>query len=97
MIGTNAEGKMELIDRIRSTKKAMGYLVSKVSETLEQGMKPMVSIGHIFAPDKLALIRETLLSAFPNAVLINAREISPVIAVHLGNGGYGICWTTIPE
>jgi DegV family protein with EDD domain len=97
MIGTTAEGKMELIDRIRSTKKAMGYLVAKVSETIEQGMKPMVSIGHIFAPDKLALIRETLLSAFPNAVLINAREISPVIAVHLGNGGYGICWTTIPE
>lgn len=97
MIATNAEGKMELADRIRSTKKAIRYLVDKVAETVEDGMKPLVSIGHIFAPDKLALIRETISSAFPNAVLIDARDISPVIAVHLGNGGYGICWTTIPE
>ena len=97
MIATNAEGKMELADRIRSTKKAMRYLVDKISETVTDGMKPLVSIGHIFAPDKLALIRETIREAFPKAVLIDAREISPVIAVHLGNGGYGICWTTIPE
>ena len=97
MIATNAEGKMELADRIRSTKKAMRYLVDKISETVTDGMKPLVSIGHIFAPDKLALIRETIRDTFPKAVLIDAREISPVIAVHLGNGGYGICWTTIPE
>ncbi len=97
MIATNAEGKMELVDRIRSTKKAMRYLVDKISETVTDGMKPLVSIGHIFAPDKLALIRETIRDTFPKAVLIDAREISPVVAVHLGNGGYGICWTTIPE
>ena len=97
MIATNAEGKMELADRIRSTKKAMRYLADKISETVTDGMKPLVSIGHIFAPDKLALIRETIRDTFPKAVLIDAREISPVIAVHLGNGGYGICWTTIPE
>ncbi len=97
MIATTAEGKMELVDRIRSTKKAMRYLVDKISETVTDGMKPLVSIGHIFAPDKLALIRETIRDTFPKAVLIDAREISPVIAVHLGNGGYGICWTTIPE
>ena len=42
MIATTAEGKMELADRIRSTKKAMRYLVDKISETVTDGMKPLV-------------------------------------------------------
>jgi DegV family protein with EDD domain len=97
MIVTDANGKMELADRIRSTKKAMEYLITKIRETIPQGRKPFISIGHISAPEKLESVKAALQAAFPTAVIVAAREISPVLAVHLGKGGYGICWMNIPS
>ena len=97
MIVTDATGKMELADRIRSTKKAMAYLADQIRKTLSPGRKPYISIGHIAAPERFALVKDALQTSFPNAVIVPSREISPVIAVHLGKGGYGICWMTVPE
>lgn len=97
MIITDADGKMELADRIRSTKKAMEYLATKIQETIPAGRKPFISIGHILAPEKYESVKLALQRAFPKAVIVPAREISPVVAVHLGKGGYGICWMNIPE
>ena len=96
MIVTDANGKMELADRIRSTKKAMDYLALNIRESIPAGRKPFISVGHISAPEKLTSVMASLQAAFPNAVIVPAREISPVIAVHLGKGGYGICWMNIP-
>ena len=97
MLITDPDGKMELADRIRSTKKAMEYLVTKIRESIPAGRKPFISVGHIQAPEKLESVSTVLQTAFPQAVIVPAREISPVVAVHLGKGGYGICWMTIPE
>jgi len=97
MIITDSTGKMELADRIRSTKKAMAYLADKIRETLKPGFKPFISIGHIAAPERFAMVKEALQTAFNNAIIVPSREISPVIAVHLGKGGYGICWMSVPE
>ncbi len=97
MLITDPDGKMELADRIRSTKKAMEYLVTKIRESIPAGRKPFISVGHIQAPEKLESVSAVLQTAFPQAVIVPAREISPVVAVHLGKGGYGICWMTIPE
>jgi EDD domain protein, DegV family len=97
MLITDPDGKMELADRIRSTKKAMEYLVTKIRESIPAGRKPFISVGHIQAPEKLESVSAVLQTAFPQAVIVPAREISPVVAVHLGKGGYGICWMNVPE
>lgn len=97
MLITDADGKMELADRIRSTKKAMEYLATKIRESIPVGRKPFISVGHIQAPEKLESVSAALQAAFPQAVIVPAREISPVVAVHLGKGGYGICWMNIKE
>jgi DegV family protein with EDD domain len=97
MIITDADGKMELADRIRSTKKAMEYLATKIRESIPAGRKPFISIGHISAPEKFTSVKEALQKSFPQAIIVPAREISPVVAVHLGKGGYGICWMNIKE
>ncbi len=95
MITTDASGKMELADRIRSTKKAMAYLANKIQAELTPGTKPLISVGHILAPEQGQKVIAALQAVFPEAIIYAARDISPVIAVHMGKGGYGICFMPV--
>ncbi|TJX13351.1 DegV family protein [Tissierella creatinini] len=79
------DGKLELIEKVRGTKKALSSILSKIPEDVK-----MIGICHILNMEEALKIKTQIQEKFPN-VLVTIDELGPVIGGHLGPKTFGIC------
>ena len=88
------EGKIQPLDKVRTTKRARQRVLDEVVQAM--GQRPVrVVVGHIQAEDAAkaiaAQVREQL-----NCVSLHVSEIGPVIGSHVGPGTIGIGACPVP-
>lgn len=80
------DGKLELLDKVRGSQKAISNIISKIPEDVKE-----ISICHILYYEQALQVKERLENKFPN-VKITIDEIGPVIGAHLGPETIGFCF-----
>ena len=86
------EGKVEALEKVRTSKKAQARLISLLEEQLE-GKSPINMIGVLkAAADKAAegLIEEIKKRFNPDELMV--ADLSPVIGTHIGPGATGVAY-----
>ncbi|SES01765.1 EDD domain protein, DegV family [Psychrobacillus sp. OK032] len=91
VIQINNKGELQELDKVRSEKKAVQYLINKVVESAEQEGAKLVYIMHANALDKAESLRDAILLQSPN-IKIEIGEISTVLAVHAGEDTLAVLW-----
>lgn len=92
IITVNPEGKLELVDKVRTHRKVLGYLLHVLDKYQPKTENLHVRIGHIKALEVAQQLKDMILEKFEDARVYISKEISPVVSVHLGKGGLGIAW-----
>lgn len=85
------EGKLDLLEKIRTTKKSWSRVVDLIGEKLDGKTPARMAIVHVNAEHSLpafeALVRENL--SCPEEIVI--AELTPGLSVHSGAGMVGVC------
>jgi DegV family protein with EDD domain len=85
------EGKLDLLEKIRTTKKSWARVIELVGQHLDGKTPERMAIVHVTADDHLPefeqLLRESL--SCPNEILV--AELTPGLSVHSGAGMLGVC------
>jgi DegV family protein with EDD domain len=92
VITVNFEGYLDMIAKVRTSKKVVTYMIDKITESIKNVDKLHVRIGHIMSKDIAIEIKRRIHEKFQNAKVVISNEITPVVAVHLGKGGFGVSW-----
>ena len=92
VLHVDEEGYIKILHKVRTTRRALAYMVDRIAEAIGNVERPHFRIGHIKAIEVATIIKNLLLEKYSKARVIISNEITPVVAVHLGRGGYGIAW-----
>lgn len=91
IIQINNKGELQELDKVRSQKKAIQYLINKVVESVEQEGAKLVYIMHANAQKQAEDLRDAILLQAPNLEL-TIGEISTALAVHAGEDTLAVLW-----
>ena len=91
IIQINKKGELQELDKVRSQKKAVQYLIDKVVESVEQEDAKLVYIMHANALTQAESLRDAILLQSPS-IKIEIGEISTVLAVHAGEDTLAVLW-----
>lgn len=92
ILTVNDAGTIDLIDKVRTQKRVITYMIDKIGDSIENIEKLHVRVGHIMCMDTAIEIKRRILEKFNNARVVISNQITPVVAVHLGKGGFGVSW-----
>ncbi len=90
IIQISPEGELNMIDKVRSEKRALQYLLNKMKTAYTEGVRKFyIMHGNVLAQaEQFSLsIKENM----PNAA-VEIDEISSVLAVHAGEGTLAVFW-----
>ena len=90
IIQITSDGKLEAIDKVRSEKKALQYLVDKVSEGHQKG-KGKVYLMQGNALETAEQLKALITSQVPD-LSVEIGDISSTLAVHAGEGTIAMLW-----
>lgn len=91
------QGKIELLEKIRTTKKAVKRLEDLFAEAVAQSDKPLkVSIETTPNVPAIKELQQFFNANYPE-VTVTTNIIGPVIGTHLGPGAFGIAWIADDE
>ncbi|MFU8792661.1 MAG: DegV family protein [Acholeplasmataceae bacterium] len=82
------EGKVETVEKIRTTKKAQEALLNKYIEETK-GLNVLTYISHAHNEEAAARLKADILKIYPDREVITAY-ITPVVGAHSGPKGVGI-------
>ncbi|WP_205961824.1 DegV family protein [Psychrobacillus vulpis] len=91
IIQINNKGQLQELDKVRSQKKAIQYLINKVVESAEQDGVNLVYIMHANALEQAESLKEAIQLQAPN-VELSIGEISTSLAVHAGEDTIAVLW-----
>ncbi|GGA22089.1 hypothetical protein GCM10011384_09590 [Psychrobacillus lasiicapitis] len=91
IIQINNNGELQELDKVRSQKKAVQYLIDRVVDSVEQEGAKLVYIMHSNALAQAESLRDAILIQSPN-IKIEIGEISTVLAVHAGEDTLAVLW-----
>ncbi|MDI2587872.1 DegV family protein [Psychrobacillus sp. NEAU-3TGS] len=91
IIQINKKGELQELDKVRSQKKAVQYLIDRVGESVEQEGAKLVYIMHSNALTQAESLKEAILLQTPH-LKIEIGEISTVLAVHAGEETLAVLW-----
>lgn len=90
IVQISKEGELTAIDKVRSEKRALQYLINKVIEANNSGMTNMrIMQGNV--PEKAQNLKNMIFEQVPG-MKVEIGEISSVLAVHAGEGTLAIMW-----
>lgn len=92
IITVDEAGNLDLIAKIRTGKKVVKYMLDKIAESVKNAEDLHVRISHIMSLEVANEIKEKILEKFETARVVISNEITPVVGVHLGKGGFGVSW-----
>lgn len=90
IIQITSDGRLEAIDKVRSEKKALQYLVDKVAEGHPKG-KGNVYLMQGNVPEQAKQLKDLILSQVPG-LSVEIGDISSTLAVHAGEGTIAMLW-----
>lgn len=90
IIQLTSDGKLEAIDKVRSEKKALQYLVDKVAEGHQKG-KGKVYLMQGNALETAEQLKALITSQVPE-LSVEIGDISSTLAVHAGEGTIAMLW-----
>ena len=90
IIQLTSDGKLEAIDKVRSEKKALQYLVDKVAEGHQKG-KGKVYLMQGNALETAEQLKALITSQVPD-LSVEIGDISSTLAVHAGEGTIAMLW-----
>ena len=84
--------EVEMLDRVRTSKKALDRFVELVSE-----LAPFEDFAllHTHTMDRLENLRERVSFLIPEGQEAPEVELTPALGVHIGPGGLGVAFTTV--
>ncbi|WP_252501851.1 DegV family protein [Sporosarcina sp. Marseille-Q4943] len=90
IIQITTDGKLEAIEKVRSEKKALQYLVDKVAEGHPKGNgKVYLMQGNV--PEQAEQLKSMIISQVPG-LTVEIGDISSTLAVHAGEGTIAMLW-----
>ena len=90
IVQISAEGELQAIEKVRSEKKALQYLIDKVAEGHHAG-KRKIYLMHGNVKDQAIHLKSLLLEQVPG-IEVEIGDISSVLAVHAGEGTLAALW-----
>ncbi len=87
----NCEGKLVSFDKVRGRRKAMGYIVDKSIESIDDPTESISIVLHADAEEEANRLRDMLLEREPR-LTIRVENIGPVIGAHIGPGTLAFCF-----
>ena len=89
------EGKLDLFQVARTTKKAMQLQLDYIKDEMKEGYKKLYF--RVCSHNSLELanaIKEEVQRVYKDAIITFSEYIGPVFNVHLGPKGFGVSWFT---
>ena len=91
IIQISPKGELGVIDKVRSEKRALQYLIDKMKKAYENGVQKFyIMHGNIL--DQAQQLQSTIVEAMPTCE-VEIGEISSVLAVHAGEGTLAVLWS----
>ena len=91
---TIKDGKIELLEKVRTKKKAWSRVIELAVEGLGNSEIETIFIFHVAAPEYVVKFEKLLREAMPCPEMIPVTEFSPGLSVHTGAGLVGVAFTT---
>lgn len=91
---TILDGKLDLLEKTRTRKKAWARVVELSVESLGRGEVEYMYILHVAAESLANQFEQQLRSAMPCPAQIPLTELTPGLSVHTGGGLVGVTFTT---
>lgn len=91
IIHINELGELKALDKVRSQKKALNYLVDKVVDAYEVDGVRSIDLMHGNVLQQAEDLKNLIHAKAPNLV-VRVGEISSVLAVHAGEGTIAALW-----
>lgn len=86
-------GKLTVISKFRTENAVFNYIIERLDKVVELAKgKVHVYLSHVKSLEKISRLKEIIEAKFKEIKVRMCREISPVVAVNIGYGGYGIAW-----
>jgi len=85
------EGRIDVLEKVRTTRKAKRRLLEIMEERMGAGTTVHAAITHADAPDEAEKLRQQVAERF-NCVEMFVCELSPAIATHVGPGTVGLAF-----
>lgn len=82
-------GKLVLVQRVRTTSKAIAAMVEQVLEAVGE-RRAALAVHHVDNPEGAADLAATLAAALPACGAPMITDLGPVLGVHLGPGALGV-------
>ena len=90
IVQISKEGELKAIEKVRSEKRALQYLINKISEAHSSGIKKIhLMQGNV--PEQAENLKNMIIEQVPG-VEVEIGVISSVLAVHAGEGTFAILW-----
>ncbi len=91
IIHLNEQGELKALDKVRSQKKAMNYIVDKAVESYEKDGTRSIDLMHGNVAEQAEEIKNLIQAKTPD-LEVRIGEISSVLAVHAGEGTIAALW-----
>ena len=91
IIQINDQGELKALDKVRSQKKALNYLVDKAVDAYEKDGVRSIDLMQGNVPDQAEELKNLIQAKVPG-LEIRIGEISSVLAVHAGEGTMAVLW-----
>jgi DegV family protein with EDD domain len=96
IVQLSAEGELVPIDKVRSHKKAVQYLLDRVKEDHEKYGTDTFQIMHGNVLDEAESLKQEILKIVPGAKIL-VGDLSSSLAVHAGEGTIALLWRKPPQ
>jgi DegV family protein with EDD domain len=96
-IVTLEEGKLQMLERVRSRKKALARVVELTTEALAGRPMERLAVQHVACPEEAMAFRDQLCAVLPCPGEIILAEFTPGLSVHTGAGLIGVSATAVGD
>jgi fatty acid kinase fatty acid binding subunit len=92
-IVTLVDGKLQMLERVRSRKRALARVIELTSEALAGRTLERLAVQHVACPEEALAFKEQLCAAIPCPDEVVIAEFTPGLSVHTGAGLIGVAAT----
>jgi DegV family protein with EDD domain len=92
LLRLDVDGRLVLSQRIRTVSKAHAAMVDAVAEIVGE-QRATIVVHHVDNHDAADVIGASLTDRLPQIESLKVSDMGPVLAVHVGEGAVGVCFT----